>query len=284
MIHGKGFVCCRNVKTVVIIHSPLNYPIEYLFWMFACLYQDEFHTHTEKPAIHSSVFLLLSLKAKGPWSQRSMWKWAKFHKLYEVSTLVVARKKYYLKIMLCVHQHWSRHLRALFGSQVCFLVRKARPPSLGNRAPWWIRYEKHMQIQAAEKHGLEISFFILRGRLSPTHLCPLPACFPIWQSDFQTFMWDKTLRLRPSLCFHNWVLVTVTLWQIVVFIFFLPLFSLFPLALQIFQDTLVRFISQPPIQQILIVHQRPPHQIQKCTSKYESCYSTCLDILGRGKS
>lgn len=113
---------------------------------------------------------------------------------------------------------------------------------------------------------------------------PLPACSPIGQSDFQTLMWDKTFRLRPSLCFCNWVLVTVTLSQIAGFISFLPLFSLFPLALQIFQDTLVRFISQPPIQQILIVHQRPPHQIQKCTSKYESHYSRCLDILGRGKS
>ena len=65
MIRGKGFVCCKNVKTVVIIHTPLNYPIEYLFWMFACLHQDEFHTHTEKPAIHSCVFLLLSLEEKG---------------------------------------------------------------------------------------------------------------------------------------------------------------------------------------------------------------------------
>lgn len=105
----------------------------------------------------------------------------------------------------------------LFGKEAC-------PSSSGNRAPWWIRYVKHMQIQIVEKHGLEISFFSPRQRLLPTHLCPLPACFPVWQSDFQTLMWDKTFRLCPSLCFHNWVLVTVTLSEIVVFISFLPLF------------------------------------------------------------
>ena len=66
VIHGKGFVCCKNVKTVVIIHTPLKDPIGYLFRMFACLYQDEFHTHPETPAVHSCVFLLLSLEGKGP--------------------------------------------------------------------------------------------------------------------------------------------------------------------------------------------------------------------------
>ena len=183
----------------------------------------------------------------------------------------------------CVHRHWSRHRRAVREPGLPF-GEESVSAFLREQSSMWIRHVKPMQIQAAEKHGRETSFFSLRGRLLPTHLCPLPACSPIGQSDFQTLTWDKAFRLRPSLCFHNWVLVTVTLSQVAVFISFLPLFSLFPLALQIFQDTLVRFISQPPIQQILIVHQRPPHQIQKCTSKYEFHYSTCLDILGRGKS
>eukprot|EP00069_Balaena_mysticetus_P019358 bmy_12109T0 len=52
--------------------------------------------------------------------------------------------------------------------------------------------------------------------------------------------------------------------------------------LQIFQDTLVRFISQPPIQQILIIHQRPPRRIQECPSKYETYYSARSDTRWGG--
>lgn len=73
--------------------------------------------------------------------------------------------------------------------------------------------------------------------------------------------------------------MTVTISQVVIFLSFL---ALFPLALQIFQDTLVRFISQPPIQQILIIHQRPPRPIQECTSKYESYYSVRSDTWWGG--
>lgn len=65
-------------------------------------------------------------------------------------------------------------------------------------------------------------------------------------------------------------------------VIFLSFLALFPLALQIFQDTLVRFISQPPIQQILVVHQRPPRPIQECTSKYESYYSVRSDTRWGG--
>lgn len=55
----------KMAKTILIIHTSLNYPLKCFFWMFACRSREGFHTHTENPARPSRVFLLLSFSLGG---------------------------------------------------------------------------------------------------------------------------------------------------------------------------------------------------------------------------
>lgn len=57
--------------------------------------------------------------------------------------------------------------------------------------------------------------------------------------------------------------------------------SLFPSALQIFQDTLGGFISQPLTLQILIFRQQSPRPAPKCTGEYE-CWPQRAQHAGPG--